>query len=60
MCFFNVVHDVKFTYILKVLVHRFDQVMDELQVGHFILNKYKRTSSSKSSPKMKYKDAYLL
>lgn len=37
MSLFDIVHDIKFTDIFKVFVHSFDQVVDKLQVSHFVL-----------------------
>lgn len=59
MSLLDIVHDVQFTYILKVFIHCFDQIMNELQIGHFVLSYLKCTSYYKSSPTMKYKLAYL-
>jgi hypothetical protein len=39
--FLNIVHYVQLTNVLKVLIHRFHQIVDELQVRHFILSQTK-------------------
>jgi hypothetical protein len=53
MCLFDVVHDVQLADVLEVFVHGLHQVVDELQIGHFVLNGGESTSSSRSRPMMK-------
>lgn len=34
----DVIHDVQFAHVLKVLIHCLNQIVDELEVGHFVLS----------------------
>lgn len=36
MCFFYVIHDIKFTNILKILIHGLNKIMYKLQIRHLI------------------------
>lgn len=37
MSFFNIIHNIQLANILKVFIHGLNKVMDELEIGHFVL-----------------------
>ena len=41
MSFFDIVHDIKFADIFKILIHGFYQIVNKLQVGHLVLYYWK-------------------
>lgn len=49
----DVVHDVQLADVLEIFVHGLHEVVDELQVCHFVLYHKNSTSSSRSRPMMK-------
>ena len=53
VCFFDVIHDIQLADVLKIFIEGLHQVVDELQVGHFVLRSGRGTSYSRSRPTMK-------
>ena len=68
VCLFDVEHNVELAHVFEVLIQCFDKVMDEFQETKLVLKEGKMiklelkvltTSSSLSTPMIKYSDAYL-
>ena len=53
MSLLDIVHDVQLANVLEVFIHSLDQIVNEFEVGHFVLNQYESTYSSRSRPTMK-------